>query len=66
MTELDKVEIIKLLDKKLEAQLANEEDSFSQSMLRAEHRKNMEKVEEGINPFDKPEQSDYICEGCGA
>lgn len=66
MNQQEKELIIDLLDKKLEAELEKVEDSFSANMLRAEHKKNLQKVEEGINPFEKPEQSDYICEGCGA
>lgn len=42
------------------------ESPFEVKMLDREYNDNIKKVENGINPFDKPDNSPYECEGCGS
>ena len=42
------------------------EDAFELKMLDAQFKKDIEKVDAGINPFDRPDNTPYQCEGCGS
>ena len=42
------------------------EDAFEVKMLDAQYKKDIEKVDAGINPFDRPDNTPYQCEGCGS
>lgn len=66
MTDQEKDATKVLLSRKHLEAMEQAEDAFEKKMLEAEYRKNIEKVEQGINPFDKPDNSPYECEGCGA
>ena len=55
-----------LLSKKHTKAIEEADTDFEIKMLEAEYKKNIKKLDDGINPFDKPENSNYECIGCGA
>lgn len=66
MTPEEKQIIKDLLREKYEKALEEVKSTFDKAMLRAEYNNNLKKVEEGINPFEKPDNTDYQCIGCGS
>lgn len=66
MTEQEKEIAKQMLSKNYLEQKSACEDDFEVKMLDAQYKKDIEKVEQGINPFDKPENSGYECFGCGS
>jgi hypothetical protein len=59
MTDQEKDATKVLLSRKHLEAMEQAEDAFEKKMLEAKYKKNIEKVEQGINPFDKPDNSSY-------
>ena len=66
MTEQEQEIAKQMLSKNYLEQKDACESPFEVKMLDAQYKKDVEKVEAGINPFDKPENSGYECFGCGS
>ena len=66
MTNEEKQSAKQLLSKKYLEQKSACESDLEVKMLNEQYRKDAEKIENGINPFDKPENSGFECFGCGS
>ena len=49
-------------------ELADRDTSLEEAMCRAQHKANLKKIEDNIDPFkiDRPDSSNFECEGCGS
>lgn len=66
MTNEEKQSAKQLLSKKYLEQKSACESALEVKMLDAQYKKDVEKIENGINPFEKPENSGFDCFGCGS
>jgi len=66
MTDQEKEVAKQLLSKKYLEQKSACESEMEVKMLDREYKKDIEKINNGINPFDKPENSGFECFGCGS
>ena len=66
MTDQEKEVAKHLLAKKYLDQKSACDDDFEVKMLDAQYDKDLAKIEAGINPFERPDNTPYQCEGCGS
>jgi len=66
MTDQEKEVAKQLLSKKYLEQREACESPLEVKMLDAQYADDIKKINEGLNPFNKPDNSPYECEGCGS
>lgn len=66
MTDQEKEVAKQILSKKYLEQKSACESDMEVKMLDRQYAQDLEKINNGINPFEKPDNSPYQCEGCGS